>query len=343
MRATLSLLLCLAGSGCLRVDTKYRDPWHETVAAAGIVEKTFERGDVKLTYAEGPANGPPLVLLHAQHLDWFSYSRVLPELSKTFRVFAVSYHGHGASRSPAERLDAAHIGEDLAAFIETVIGEPVFVTGNSSGGLLATWLAANRPQWVRAVLLEDPPLFSAEFPRVKQTIAFRSFTTCHSFLEDGASTDFLLFWLEANRNFVIKRAGEEGLEALRAGIADYRAANPGARLELNVLPDITRMLMRGLDVYDPRFGDRFFDGTWNAGFDHADALSRIEAPTLLLHAHFATLEDGTLDGAMDQADADRVRSLLKKGTYEKLDAQHTVHLDKPADFIRLTRTFFEGK
>jgi hypothetical protein len=28
-----------------------------------------------------------------------------------------------------------------------------------------TWLAANKAEWVRAVLLEDPPLFTAEYPR----------------------------------------------------------------------------------------------------------------------------------------------------------------------------------
>lgn len=330
-------------TGCFEVDPRFRDPWHETVAKAGIVEKTIQVGDATLRYAEGPPNGPPLLLLHAQHMDWFSYSRVLPELSRSFHVFAVSYHGHGGSTAPADQMDAAHIGSDLAKFIETVIGEPAFVTGNSSGGLLTVWLAANRPDLVRATLLEDPPLFTAEFPRSQQTVAFHTFTTCHNFLTEDHGDDFLLFWLETNRNFVIKRAGEQGLTALVDGIKKYRAANPGERVELSPLPDIMRLFVRGLDVYDPHFGDAFFDGRWNAGFDHAEALARVQAPTLLLHANFSYQADGTLDGAIDQADAERVLSLLRDGTYEKLDAQHTVHLDKPADFIRITKRFFLGQ
>ncbi len=94
----------------------------------------MEIGPVTLNYAEGPDNGPPLLLLHAQHMDWYSYSRVLPDLSKSFHVFAVSYHGHGKTRAPVEYMNAAHIGADLAAFIRSVIKEPAYVSGNSSGG-----------------------------------------------------------------------------------------------------------------------------------------------------------------------------------------------------------------
>ncbi|MBN1412120.1 MAG: alpha/beta hydrolase [Spirochaetales bacterium] len=56
-------------------------------------------------------------------------------------------------------MNAGRIGTDLGDFMAKVKGEPVSITGNSSGGLLAAWLAANRPEKVNAVLLEDPPLF----------------------------------------------------------------------------------------------------------------------------------------------------------------------------------------
>ncbi|MET0592456.1 MAG: alpha/beta hydrolase [Polyangiaceae bacterium] len=295
-----------------------------------------------MSYAEGPANGPPLLLLHAQHLDWFSYSRVLSDLSKAFHVFAVSYHGHGATHAPAERMDATHIGADLTAFIETVVREPVLLTGNSSGALLSVWLAANQPSWVRAVLLEDPPLFTAELPRLTKTVAYRSFAACHSFLDTRESDDFLLYWLETNRQFIIKQAGEAGLALLLDSIKSYRSAHPGERVELNTLPDTLRLLIRGLDVYDPHFGDAFYDGRWNKDFDHAAALQRIEARTLLLHANFSYQDDGTLDGALDAADAERAMSLLGKGSYLRIDAAHTVHLDKPSEFIRIVREFFLG-
>ena len=198
------LLICsttLPFSGCSSIGkkliTNYRDPWHEKLETAGIHEKQADFNQVIFNYAEGPDNGPPLLLLNAQHMDWYSYSRVLPQLSEKFHIFAIDYQGHGKTVYPTDyTMNADQIGSDLAGFIESVIKEPAFITGNSSGGLLTVWLASNRPELVRAVVLEDPPLFSSEYPRIKQTISDRSFTTCTRFIEDG-ETDFLLYWLNS--------------------------------------------------------------------------------------------------------------------------------------------------
>ncbi|MEZ4325667.1 MAG: alpha/beta hydrolase [Polyangiales bacterium] len=324
------------------LDASFRDGWHVTLAEAGIVERRVRVGRSTLYYAEGPASGPPLLLLHAQHMDWYSYSRVLPELARTFHVFAVSYHGHGLTESPVDHMDATHIGVDLTAFIEHVIGEPVFVTGNSSGGLLSLWLAANAPSWVRAVLLEDPPLFTSELPRSRETIAFRTFETCHAYLETRSREDFLLYWVASNQEFVVNMFGNFGYRLLVSGVETYRVDHPGERVELNFLPDIVRILVRGLDVYDPHFGDAFYDGSWSEGFDQAEALQRVAAPTLLLHANFEYLEDGTLNGALDDDDAARAMSLLAAGTYLRIDSEHVVHLDEPTEFVRIATEFFLG-
>ena len=42
------------------------------MAEAGFTPKVATIGEVAFSYAEGPGNGPPLVSLHAQHMDWFS-------------------------------------------------------------------------------------------------------------------------------------------------------------------------------------------------------------------------------------------------------------------------------
>ena len=97
-------------------------------------------------------------------------------------------------------MTANRIGADLATFIETMIGEPAYVTGNSSGGLLTAWLAANRPELVRAIVLEDSPLFAAEYPRIKTTIPYRSFATCSDAVRDGVD-DFLPYWIHSSRAF----------------------------------------------------------------------------------------------------------------------------------------------
>jgi len=320
---------------------RYVDPWHRKVAEAGYVEKSARVNDITLHYVEGPDSGPPLVLLHAQFLDWFSYSRVLPALAKSFHVYVIDYPGHGHTVTPADYpMTANRIGEDIADFITHHIGCPVFLSGNSSGGLLATWLAAYRPALVRAAVLEDPPLYSSEFPEIKRTIANRAFITSYKATQDHPS-DFLLYWIRSNARFFERRVGPGTPFLLREAVRLYRAARPGQPVELGLIRNETvRMLVRGLDAYDPRFGAAFYDGSWNRGFDHGSALSTIRCRTLLLQANYTLLADGTLDGAMTREQASRAVSLLKHGRYVKMDAGHVVNLDKPDAFLALLRHFF---
>ncbi len=318
----------------------YQDPWHKKVEKAGFQKKTFFDGEVNISYVEGPDNGPALVLLHAQMMDWYDYSRVLPELSKSFHIYDVDYYGHGKTSAPAELMNANAIGESLAKLIQTIIKEPVFVTGNSSGGLLTTWLAANKPELVKAILLEDPPLFASEYPEVKNTIANKSFATWHNYIKEGSKDDFLKYWLISSKEFIAKHAGENALPKLLSAIDDYHEAHPGEPVELGFLPDMMRMIIRGMSQFDPAFGDAFYTGTWNKGFDHAEALKKIQCPALLLHANFEINEDGILNGAMNQEQADSVVSLIPNAQYKRIDASHVVHLDKPKEFIQIAKDFF---
>jgi pimeloyl-ACP methyl ester carboxylesterase len=322
----------------------YVDPWKDRVAAAGFALLVARIGDLELSYAEGPDNGPPLVLLHAQHMDWFSYSRVLPALSQRFHVFDIDYPGHGSTVGPADYPMAANrIGADLAGFIETMIGEPAYVTGNSSGGLLTAWLAANRPDLVTAIVLEDPPLFSAEYPRIRTTIADKSFTTCSAAVQEGVD-DFLLYWIHSNKIFFRKNIAPGADLLLALAVKAYRRAHPGAPVDVGLLPDDTvRLFVRGLDQFDPRFGAAFHDGSWHEGFDHAEALARITCPALLVQAQFTVRPDGILNGAMTQEDADRAMSLLPNGTYRRVDATHVVHLAAPELYVDLLQNFFLGE
>jgi pimeloyl-ACP methyl ester carboxylesterase len=338
----------LAGGGGLgylkvKVDD-YTDPWHKRVTDAGYSLKTAKVGDVGFSYAEGPDNGPALMLLHAQQLDWFSYSRVLPALSEKFHVFDVDYQGHGKTTTPDDYVMSANtIGPDLATFIEQVIGTPAYVTGNSSGGLLTTWLAANRPDLVKAALLEDPPLFASEYPRIKKTVADRDFAASHAAIKQGGVDDFLLFYIDQTKDFFNKNIGYGSSFALKEAVKERRRSHPGEPVELGIIPDDTiRMFLRGMDngQYDPRFGDAFYVGTWNKRFDHAEALAKIKRPTMLLHANYSWNDEAILNGAMSKADADKAMSYLKTGTYKRIDATHVTNLDKPKDFTRILEHFF---
>jgi len=322
----------------------YKDPWHKKLAQAGIVEKTTQVGEVNFNYAEGPDNGPALLLLHAQLLDWYTYSEVLPELAKKFHVFAVDYPGQGNTTYPDDYpMTANQIGSDLAKFIEIEIKKPTYVTGNSSGGLLTTWLAANKPELVKAIVLEDPPLFSAEYPQVKKTVAYKSFATSSNAVKEGYNNDFLNYWLKNSTEFFKNNVGQFAQPLIEFAVNSYKRANPGKPVEIAFLPPVVRELIRGLNYYDPRFGAAFNDGTWNAGFDHAKALKKIKCPTLLVQANFEINEVGILNGAMTQEQADRAVSLIPYCKYMRVNSSHVTNLDNPDQFIKIIENFFLGE
>lgn len=93
------------------------------------------------------------------------------------------------------------------------------------------------------------------------------------------------------------------------------------------MPDVLRLMLRGLNMYDPGFGAAFYDGSWQEGFDHAEALQKITCPTLLLHANFEINEDGLLNGGLRQQAADEVVKLIPNAQYMKIDAGHVIHLE----------------
>ena len=51
-------------------------------------------------------------------------------------------------------------GDDLIWFVQQIIGKHTVVSGHSSGGLLAAYVAANGGELVTGAVLEDPPVFS---------------------------------------------------------------------------------------------------------------------------------------------------------------------------------------
>ena len=319
----------------------YRDPGHQALKKAGFTEKDITVGDVRFHYAESEGSDKPaLLLLHAQLLDWFSYHRVMIPLSEKYHVFAVDYPGHGMTRCPDDyEISAQQIGVSLAQFIEEVIGRPVIISGNSSGGLLAVWLAANRPDLIKAAVLEDPPLFSSEYPAVKKTIAYRTFAVSDKAVREDNEGDYLIFWIRNSPEFFKTNAFPGARILLRVLIFLSRMLHWQKTVEIPFVSELIREMVRGMDQYDPHFGQAFYDGTWNTGFSHAEALQKITCPVLLIQADTSFLLDGTLNGAMSQENAEFALSRLQNGRLVHIQARHVVHLEAPETYLKEINAF----
>lgn len=291
----------------------------------GFTEHDTEIEGARLHYAEGPPNGPALLLIHGQVVDWTTYRRALPTLSRHFHVFAVDCYGHGRSARVPQRYSNLAMGRDLARFLREVVG-PAYVSGNSSGGLLAITVTLEAPDLVRGLVLEDPPLFSSVYPRFVSTFGYDLPRSAHAFLASGA--DDFASWYVAD-SALIKLFGKLAPRMIASAQAQRSRGEP---ISWWYMPSAMNDLFGCLQFYDPAFGDAFYTGRWHDGFDHADALSRLAVPTVLMHADWKLGADGILQGAMDDAEAARARSLIPGVDFRRVHAGHAVHADKPRLF-----------
>lgn len=313
---------------------------------AGIEDKYFDTGEVKLNYVVGPVNGPPIVFCPAQWMTWEEYELVMPDLSRNFQVFAVTLRGHGKSTQTPGKYTFNTLGHDMTLFLCQVVKKPAIVTGNSSGGVLAAWLAAYAPEWVKAVVEEDPPLFRCDWEHIKGTQVFHTFSDCVTKIGTPGGGGLPRFFAEVE---VPSEPGKEVFKipkgvsvAISKIIALNQWLRPGQPVNIPGLPPQVRLLIKGMSVYDPDFSRAFVEGTVGKDLDHATMLSKIKVPMLFFHAPWFLTEEKELVGALDDNDVQRVQSLVQGG-FEciKMDCGHFIALEKPDIYIREVKRFAE--
>ena len=128
----------------------------------------MQAAGVQLAYRTwGPAEAPPVVLLHAlgeQSSDW---APVAAALAPSWRVYAPDLRGHGDSDWPGS-YTIEQLTMDLAAFLDALGLEQVTLGGHSMGGPPAYLHAARHPDRVSRLVLEDP---APPWSRARRTVS----------------------------------------------------------------------------------------------------------------------------------------------------------------------------
>lgn len=108
---------------------------------------------VRLRYIK-TGEGPTLVLLHTLRTQLDLFEKVIPELAKSFTVYAVDYPGHGYSDIPPAKYDADYFVETVESFLEALDLHDVTLAGVSIGASISLILAArNNPRISRVVAI----------------------------------------------------------------------------------------------------------------------------------------------------------------------------------------------
>ena len=120
--------------------------------------KQVDAGVLNVGYAEdGPANGPPVILLHGWPYDIHSFAEVSPLLAKAgFRVIAPHLRGYGTTRflSDATKRNGqqAALALDTVALMDALGIERAVLAGFDWGARTANCVAALWPERCKAMV-----------------------------------------------------------------------------------------------------------------------------------------------------------------------------------------------
>ncbi|MGD0467161.1 MAG: alpha/beta hydrolase [Terriglobales bacterium] len=284
---------------------------------SGLIERTFDTGEVRLNYAEGPAHRPALVLLHGLGRRWQVFLPLIPALSLRWHIFAPDLRGHGKSSHVARGYHGPQYAEDIARLLRERVSAPAVLFGHSLGGVLGMWVASHHPDLVRALILGDnmivvPPLHNPMYTAL--------FLGLRGLAHKGGS-----------------------VEQIADGIGGIVLPSPGTDKPARIreLPgnDEAYLLSRARCVQqaDPDTYDMALDGSSLESWDGETVLRGIACPTLLLQGSHE------LGGLMSDADVALATRLLPHHTHVKFrNLGHALFIQQPEPVLRAVTNFLES-
>lgn len=126
------------------------------------------------TYVE-QGSGPPVVFVHGSASDYRTWHGQLDGFGKHFRAIAYSrrYHWPNAPIPDDRDYSMTEHVEDLEAFLRLLGATPAHLVGQSYGAYVTLLLAIKSPQYVRTLVLAEPPaitLFVSNTPKPREIL-----------------------------------------------------------------------------------------------------------------------------------------------------------------------------
>jgi len=282
-----------------------------------FTQRNIAGGDGPLRIVSGPAAGMPLVFLHGVGRSWHDFYNVMPALAWRWHVVGLDFRGHGQSARTPEKYLVRDYVLDAVALVRDHLAAPCVLYGHSLGAMVAAATAAELPELVRAVVLEDPP-FETLGPAIHKTQFHSLFQIMRAASGSPGDVD----------------------DAARA-LAEQRVAVPGAdsgvRLGDVRDPTALRFMAACLQHVDPTLWQPILDGRWLEGYDKAAVLTSINAPTLLLYG------DVGQGGMVSESAALEIEQLVRRCVRQRVaGAGHLIHSLQAEATLRLVGAFLES-
>ena len=115
----------------------------------------FQHNGLAFSYLDSGGDGPILIALHAHWMEASTFVPFAAALAPEWRVIALDQRGHGSSDHTATYTRDDYIIDLHALFVHLHLKKPVVLLGNSLGGVNAYQFAAQHPDLVRGIIVED--------------------------------------------------------------------------------------------------------------------------------------------------------------------------------------------
>ena len=270
-----------------------------------FLERTTKVNDITLHYLDwGPADAPPVVLLHGITGHARVWDHLATRLVPGRRVLALDQRGHGDSDpAPDDDYRVGTMADDVAAFVGSLRIDRFALLGHSMGGRIAIKYAADHAARLERLVIVDigPDINLAGLERVRDMMA-QSPERIES--EDRAVE-------------YIRRANPlQDLDMLRERVRHGLKRLPDGELTWKYAKGLRDMMREGrrdaVDLWEP--------------------LPRIPCPTLVVRG----AESDILSAEVAKKMAER---LPDGRVVEIAGAGHTVPADRPEEFVRQIRAF----
>lgn len=264
-------------------------------------------GDITLhVQVAGPADAPPLLLVHGTGAASHTWRGMLPLLAKTFRVIAPDLPGHAFSEAlPAKDMTLNGLAQALTALLAKLGLSPVIAVGHSAGAALLARMTIDRRIQPKSLislngaLLPLPGLVGHFFSPMAKLLAVNPFAPR------------LVAWRAMDPNAVGRLIAGTGSTLDEAGTALY------ARLVRS--PGHVRAVLDMLAGWDLK--------------SLARDLPSLDVPVLLVA--------GEQDRTVPPDEAARAARLIRHARVLRMaHAGHLLHEEHPEDTVRIIESHY---
>lgn len=147
----------------------------ETVPAkelAGSSDKFINIKGLEVRYVS-QGEGESIVLVHGMGCSVYSWRKLIPLLSDEYKVYAFDLPGFGLTDKPADYNYALESqGNFVIDFLDAVGIDKAIIVGHSMGGVIAGYAAANYPERVSKLVLNNAGYYSGGAPEFLKYLFF---------------------------------------------------------------------------------------------------------------------------------------------------------------------------